>query len=402
MTLWLVLAAAFLGWMFDGMEQGLLTAVARSALKDLLGQAASEAVVGTWISYIMAAFLLGAACGGVAFGWLGDRIGRVRAMALSILAFSVFTGACCFVTRPWQLAGLESLAGTGMGGEWALGVAIVVECWPDRLRPMLSGAIGSAANCGFLLIGLLVMNFPVTPDHWRWVAAVCNTRLLGLVHLGLPARIEAVARGGTSRNGRSVAGDFRRRAAALVFLGIGLASVAMIGTWACATAFLPSWADKLAGPAAKGTTLVVMACGAIVGCLLGPVIAGKMGRRVTYFGMCLCSLIVCQFLFRCLDSYGWPFLLTVGLTGCCTASFYGWFPLYLPELFPTRVRATAQGLSYNSGRIFAMFGVLGTGGLLSLFDGRYERACATISLVYLLGMVLIWFGPETKGKPLPD
>jgi hypothetical protein len=103
-----------------------------------------------------------------------------------------------------------------------------------------------------------------------------------------------------------------------------------------------------------------------------------------------------------LDSYGWPFLLTVGVTGCCTASFYGWFPLYLPELFPTRVRATAQGLSYNSGRIFAMIGVLGAGRLLRLFDGHYERACAAISLVYLLGMVLIWLGPETKGKPLPE
>ena len=98
--LWLVLAAAFLGWMFDGMEQGLFATVARPALKDLLGAAASEAAVGQWISYIMAAFLLGAACGGLAFGWLGDRIGRVRAMALSILVYSGFIGACCFAAHP--------------------------------------------------------------------------------------------------------------------------------------------------------------------------------------------------------------------------------------------------------------------------------------------------------------
>ena len=148
--------------------------------------------------------------------------------------------------------------------------------------------------------------------------------------------------------------------------------------------------------------MVVMSLGAILGSLFAPVIAGKTGRRATYFAMCLLSLAVCQFLFHCLDSYSWPFLLTVGLTGCATASFYGWFPLYLPELFPTRVRATAQGLSYNAGRIFAMFGVLGTGRLLRLFDGRYDRACAAVSLVYLLGMVLIWFAPETKGKPLPE
>ena len=405
--LWLVLVAAFLGWMFDGMEQGLFPMVARSALKDLLGQAASEAAVGEWTSYIMAAFLLGAACGGVAFGWLGDRIGRVRAMALTILVYSGFIGTCCFAAHPWQLAVLQFFAATGMGGEWALGVAIVVECWPDRLRPMLSGAIGSASNCGFLLVGSLGMMFPVTPDHWRWVVATCAApAALALVILAFVPESQR-----WQESARRASGDPLReifgggRIGVLVLLGIALASVALIGTWACATAFMPSWAQQLAGdadPFAKGKTTVAMALGAIVGCLCAPLIAGKTGRRVTYFGLCLCSLAVCQFLFRNLDSYGWPFLLTVCLTGCCTASFYGWFPLYLPELFPTRVRATAQGLSYNAGRIFAMFGVLGAGRLLRLFDGRYERACAAMSLIYLLGMVLIWFAPETKGKPLPD
>ncbi len=406
MGLWLVLAAAFLGWMFDGMEQGLFATVARSALKDLLGPAASEAAVGEWISYVMAAFLLGAACGGVAFGWLGDRIGRVRAMALTILVYSAFIGACCFADHPGQLVVLQFFAATGMGGEWALGVAIVVECWPDRLRPRLSGAIGAASNCGFLLVSSLVMMFPVTPDHWRWIVATCATpAFLAVFILAFVPESQRWQESSRRASADPLREILSTRLLRFVLLGIALSSVALIGTWACASAFLPSWADQLAGPAdpfAKGKTMAVMSLGAIVGSLFAPVIAGKMGRRVTYFGLCLCSLAVCQFLFWRLDSYGGPFLLTVALTGCCTASFYGWFPLYLPELFPTRVRATAQGLSYNAGRIFAMFGVLGAGRLLRLFDGRYERACAAISLVYLLGMVLIWFAPETKGKPLPD
>jgi MFS family permease len=403
---WLVLAAAFLGWMFDGMEQGLFPMVARSALKDLLGTAANDAAIGAWTSYIMASFLLGAACGGLIFGWIGDRIGRVHGMALSILAYSAFIGACCFVTHPWQLVCLQFFAATGMGGEWALAVAIVVECWPDRFRPMLSGAIGSAANFGFLLVGTLGMLFPITPDHWRWVVAACAVpALLALLIVAFVPESKRWQESTRRASGGPLREIFGTRLLRYVAQGVALSSVAFIGTWACATAFMPSWAQQLAGdadPFAKGKTTAAMALGAIVGCLCAPVIAGKVGRRVAYFGICLCSLAVCQFLFRCMHSYGWPFLLTVGLTGCATASFYGWFPLYLPELFPTRVRATAQGLSYNFGRIFAVFGVLGTGTLLRWFQGDYAAACATISLVYVAGMFIIWFGPETSNQPLPE
>ena len=102
------------------------------------------------------------------------------------------------------------------------------------------------------------------------------------------------------------------------------------------------------------------------------------------------------------DQYNDAFLLMAVVAGFCTASFYGWLPLYLPELFPTRVRATAQGLCYNFGRIFAAAGAVSTGRLMQLFDNSYPRACATISLVYVVGMLLIWLGPETRGRPLPE
>src|SRR5438034_7490896 len=114
------------------------------------------------------------------------------------------------------------------------------------------------------------------------------------------------------------------------------------------------------------------------------------------------SLVLCAFLFRAVDRYGALFLVMVFLVGGTTAAFYGWFPLYFPELFPTRVRATGQGVSYNSGRIVAAIGALTQGQLVAAFDGSYARAGAIVTLVYLLGMALIWLAPETKGRPLPE
>ena len=114
------------------------------------------------------------------------------------------------------------------------------------------------------------------------------------------------------------------------------------------------------------------------------------------------ALVVCSFLFRGFTEFSASFIVAVCLTGACTASFYGWLPQYLPELFPTRVRATGQGLAFNFGRILAAVGVWKMGAITSYFDGSYPRAGAAISLIYLLGMALIWLGPETRGQPLPD
>jgi uncharacterized repeat protein (TIGR01451 family) len=154
---------------------------------------------------------------------------------------------------------------------------------------------------------------------------------------------------------------------------------------------------------AKGWVQSLISVGAIIGCFLGALLGNWIGRRPAYFLLCLVSFLSCQYLFRAFDEYNFAFLLLAGFVGMVTASFYGWLPLYLPELFPTRVRATGQGVSFNSGRILAAVGAMSTGQMMvHLFDGSYPKACATITFVYLIGMVLIWFAPETKGKPLPE
>src|SRR5262249_38306479 len=142
---WMALTAALLGWMFDGLEMGLFPLVARPALRDLMNNPA-ESQVGLWFNVVTAAFLIGAATGGVLFGWLGHRIGRVRAMTLSVLAYAIFSGLCGAATAVWQITVLRFLAALGMGGEWSLGVALVMEIWPDRSRAFLAGLIGAAAN----------------------------------------------------------------------------------------------------------------------------------------------------------------------------------------------------------------------------------------------------------------
>lgn len=401
---WMVFIAAFLGWMFDGLEMGVFPLAARPALQDLLN-VQGDKEVGIWMGYITALFLLGAAGGGLLFGWMGDRIGRVRSMIISILVYSIFTGFCYFVTAPWQLGVFRFIAALGMGGEWSLGVALVMECWPEKYRPILAGAIGAASNVGFALIGLLGFFFVVDRDSWRWVMlAGAAPALLALFIVRYVPESERW-KASVKKDANSPMNEiFSPRLFKTTLLAIAFASIALIGTWG-SVQWLPLWADQLTHgqvPQAKAVTQILSAVGAIVGCFIGPWIGGAMGRRPAYFILCLGSLITCGILFRYVDGYGAAFLFMVFVVGGLTAAFYGWLPLYLPELFPTRVRATGQGLSFNSGRIFAAVGAIYMGQLMTYYQGSYAKAGAAISLIYALGLVLIWLAPETKGKPLPE
>src|SRR5262249_15660285 len=173
---WLALTAALLGWMFDGLEMGLFPQVAGPALGDLLGTPDSK-VIGRWFSVATAGFLVGAATGGVLFGWLGDRIGRVRAMTLSVLTYALFSRACGLAPAPRQIAVVRLVGAVGMGGEWSLGVALVMEIWPGTSRGLLAGVIGSAANLGYMLVAVVGLG----------LNAVLSPLSKGLAGLGLPA-----------------------------------------------------------------------------------------------------------------------------------------------------------------------------------------------------------------------
>lgn len=439
---WLVLTAAFLGWLFDGYEIGLFPVVARPALKDLLS-GAPDTEIGQWMGIITACFLVGAALGGLVFGWLGDRIGRVKSMALSILTYSLVTGLAYFAQSPEHLGAIRFISALGMGGQWSLGVALVMECWPEKWRPMLAGAMGAAANVGFLLVGFTARLHQVTPESWRWMMLVAALPAFFVVFIMVfvpeSERWKQSVKTQKSHPLREIlAPGLRGRS----LLAIVFASVALIGTWG-SVQWLPLWANQLVSEqgaralkqrhpdwyvagtedlpdtAAKEKTeaelgvkreagkatanmQMVQGFGAILGTLLAPLLGARFGRRPSYFFLCLASLLVCAVTFRTVTSYTNDFLLLALVVSLTTASFYGWFPLYLPELFPTRVRATGQGLSYNFGRIFAALGALTQGQLVATFGGSYAQAGAVVTLIYLVGMATIWLAPETKGKPLPE
>jgi SHS family sialic acid transporter-like MFS transporter len=280
-----------------------------------------------------------------------------------------------------------------------------MEAWPSGKRALLAGIIGTASNAGYLLIALVGLCFHVTRESWRWIMiAGAAPALLALAIQVLVPESERWKAAVKAKAARPVHEILSSGLLTKTLLGIGLASVALIGTWG-SVQWLPLWADQLTGgqvPTAKAMTQILASAGAMAGSLAGALAAGRLGRRPAYFALCLLSLLLCGWLFRYVNEYGLAFLISVTLVGAVTAAFYGWLPLYLPELFPTRVRATGQGLCYNSGRILAAVGALTQGQLVAAYSGSYARAGATVTLIYLVGLAIVWLAPETKDQPLPE
>jgi MFS family permease len=269
----------------------------------------------------------------------------------------------------------------------------------------MAGLIGAAANLGYALIAAIAIGFHITQDSWRWVMIVgaAPALLSFVVRLFVPEskKWEASVRSGPARPVREIfAPALRKR----TLLAIAFASIPLIVTWGIVQ-WIPIWADQMTGgkqPGIKAVMQLLSALGAVAGSLVAPLIGGWWGRRPTYFGLCVLSLLICNILFRAFSAVTPAFSVMVALTGLSTAAFYGWLPLYLPELFPTRVRATGQGLAFNFGRILAALGAWQMGSLMAFFDKSYSKAGATIALIYIAGAIIIWFAPETKDQPLPD
>jgi len=489
----LTLVAALLGWMFDGMEMGLFPLVGRDALSEWLrdptdATKVDKQSVDLWFGIVMACFLVGAATGGVVFGWLGDKVGRVRAMTVSVLLYSVCSGLSAASGSPAELATLRFLGALGMGGEWALGVALVMEVWPSASRAWLAGWIGAFGNLGYTVCGFIKLSLnrvgddvPVwltsvgipadwaaklashgdwrllmlmgaapalltllirlfVPESEKWTkekesgaASHWSTRdllgvlvgacsALGIIALWAVPDLDLVvrvvgsiaalvvviygylmpARGYLSRCGLSV--EAKRETLFRMLLAAGLSGVPLLATWA-GLMWMYMWVGTLPGgtnPDARPWLQISSSIGAAIGCVAAALLGGGLGRRPVYAALCILSLITMVGFYKLNTTYGIEFLLSAGLLGMISASFYGWLPLYLPELFRTSVRATGQGFGFNFGRIIAAVGQLQMANLLAAFGGDYAQACALVAGVYLFGIVLICFAPETKGKPLPE
>ncbi|HUR53569.1 MAG TPA: MFS transporter, partial [Gemmataceae bacterium] len=181
-----VLLAAFLAWMFAGLEISLFVLIHRQMTLELLGPGTPESSVARWFTWFQAAFLFGAAAGGWLFGVLGDRFGRTRALGAGVLCYSLFTLTCYFATSANEMLVLRFLACLGVGGVWPNAVALVAEAWPNASRPFLAGLLGAAANVGFVLLGVVGYCFPIEAGAWRWTFLVAaSPAVVGVLILAL-------------------------------------------------------------------------------------------------------------------------------------------------------------------------------------------------------------------------
>lgn len=372
-----------------------------------------KSLVTSWFSWYQCAFLFGAASGGLLFGRLGDRLGRARAMALSILTYSIMSAAAATADGPWQLLILWYLACTGVGGMWPNGVALVSEVWSSVSRPVVAGVIGTSANIGIYLFANLASIVSITPGGWRWALWVGATPVvLGLVSwFFVPESPRWLATRNDlqpdSKPETSTWDVFRGALCPITIVGIMLATIPMIGAWGSANWMVP-WADD-AGNAAtppdpylKAEVQKARSLTGIVGSLLGGWIGSLLGRRLTYFLVSFAALGIAQYTFWRVVPTDPDFLFWVGALGFFSGIYFGWLPLFLPELFPTKVRSTGAGVSFNFGRILTAFTVFTTGILVQEFASNYAQIGRITSLVFVLGMIMIYLAPDTKDKQLAD
>jgi MFS family permease len=409
---WLALWSGFLGWMFDSMDLNLFTLVLFPSVAQLTGST-NPAEIAQYGGYIMAIKLFCWGLGGIAFGVVADRIGRTKTMVITILIYSIFTGLSGLAQTWTQLAVLQAIAGFGIGGEWAAGAALIAETWPEKSRARAMQVMQMAFAFGFFLAAL--DNLILGAYSWRWVLAA--GALPALIALGVRWFVPEPERWLRVRNDKAVAAmtavqtfaaifapDLRRR----TIVGLLVSASMMIGSWGGLT-LLPSWIQQFVrgsggAPAMGAQTIsyafMLMMMGAVLGYLTLIFLCDALGRRMSYFLFSLGSFLMSIYLFTQVKDLA-TLMWYMPLYGYFVIGGFGTFAAYLPELFPTRVRASGQGFCWNAARSVTAIGPL-IGGVLVGTLGSFPAAAVSTAGFYIIGMIAIWFGPETKGVPLTD
>jgi len=397
--------AAWGGWALDGMDSFIYALVLAPALRELLprsGHAASTANVGYYGSVLFALFLIG---WGVSFLWgpLADRFGRVRTLVLTILCYSLFTFTGALATNIWQLAAFRLLAGIGIGGEWTLGGTFVAEEWPEERRKMGAGLMQTGYYFGILLAAGL--NATVGAHYgWRAMFAVG----------GLPAFLVIAIQRGVKEPARWKPSESTMKPFAMIFsplyrrrtiLNSIYLLVSITGLWA-GSVYVPTAVLALAGKdnaraASLGTA--ILSIGTILACVALPILAERIGRRATlavYFAIMFVSISVgFGYIFYLPHALNW-FLLDLFVLGIGGANF-AMYTLWLPEQYPTECRASAFAFATSAGR-FLGAGITFLVGAGVAHFGSVGTPVALTSIAFLIGLILLPFGVETKGQKLPE
>jgi MFS family permease len=398
---WEVLGITMLFWLFDGYETFALLLTIGPSLHELL-PASELSALPRVAAYLISITLFGWAVGGVIGGVVGDRLGRRWTMIGAVILYSIFTGTSALAPT-WQILALTRfLTGVGIGAEWGVGASLLQEMWPEQLRTKGAGVLQAAFSGGFVVASLcwLVIGGSFG-GSWRWMYAVGIVPAIFVAVLG--RNIPESERWTKIRHSaQSISATLRAHARDLIVAIIVSISIT-VGFWAISS-WVPTYAATLA-PDPKsavyyaGMAGLFYAIGEIFGCIGFGLLSDMWGRRGTLVFYLAGSIVITPIVFLYVRDPD----TVVGLqlaNGFLTGGLYGWFAVHPPEIFPTSIRSTAISLIFNSARFLAMFGPILASSLIAFFGG-YGPAATTLASVFAVGIVAVFFLPETKGKPLP-
>lgn len=431
---WFVLIVAALGWLFDTMDQQLFNIARRPAMRALV----EAENVTAYSTYATSIFLVGWGTGGIIFGVLGDLIGRARSMVFTILLYSLFTGLSALSTGFWDFAFYRFLTGLGVGGQFAVGVSLVAEVMPDRARPFALGLLQALSAVGNIIAAVAGITLAYIAragyigESWRYMFVVGTVPALLVIlimrRLREPERWRELAAKQTARERlRAYWSELFHdpRWARHAIIGLFLASSGIIGLWAIGffsidlqrVIIRASLEKQLTDPAEvtfredlwASWTSVMLNLGAFFGIAAFSRVTHYLGRRPTFAVAFVAALASTALVFWKLNSISDIFWM-IPLMGFCQLALFGGYAIYFPELFPTRLRSTGTSFCYNGARFVAAAGPSILGLLSGYFAGQYggdklqglRMAGVTMCAIFLVGLLVLPFAPETKGQPLPE
>jgi MFS family permease len=426
---WLVVIIASCGWLFDCMDQRIFTLSREPALKELLGGGMSDAVVKSWGGWATGMMMLGWATGGIIFGVMSDRWGRVKTMVVTLLVYSGFTGLSGLSRTPYDFLCFRFLVGLGVGGMFAAATTLVAESVPGQFRSLALGSLQALSTVGNIVGSLLSTrihpgqaNFLWGQSGWRvifFVGVLPALLTAPIVYLlrepeaWREAKRKSVDAAGKPRHIGSIPDLLRHptwRRNLLVGVGLGLSGMA--GLWG-----IGFFSPELISTALKGESqhvidmvrgygMALQDVGAFLGVMTFTLVASFVGRRLAFLGAFLLCLATTIFVFNGLKA-GSDVYWMLPMMGFAQLSVFGGYSIYFPELFPTRLRGTGVGFCYNTVRYLAAFFPPMLMYLNSQLVERgvaepFRKAATALSFIFILGMIALIWAPETKGKPLPE
>lgn len=405
---WLVLLVASLGWVFDAFEGQLFNLTRGAMLSEILGVQPGDPEAQKWGDIFLGIFLAGGTFGGLLFGSLGDKIGRQPVMVLTILFYSVFSGLTYFATELWHVGVLRFFVAMGVGGEWAVAAALVAEIFPKHARTHAGGIFHATGVLGTWLAALTAME---VANEWRiaYLVGILPALLTVWVRSSIKepdSWHEAKASGKPMGSFAELFGDPRWRSRAL--LGMSLAAVGLGTFWGVCVAtqdltrelllslgIPPAEADK----SSKFAYGIIQVIGAGIGQLSFGPLCSRLGRKRTFAIMHLLSFLMVLAVCYLPQSYS-QMLILLPLFGFVTLSIHAGYAIYFPELFPNHLRSTGASFCFNAGRLLAAPMLFLSAYIKTLTT--LPNAIALMGCLFLLGMFILTFLPETKDTDLPE